>query len=86
MIDHPEHGPLLDVDDMSALLGVPAADITAAIRAQHLGTGSPERAVLPHAWLEQGRSRADVYRDATGRDDMSGALQFWKAQTKETKR
>jgi hypothetical protein len=85
MIDHPDHGPLVDVDDMSALLGVPAADITAALRAQHLGTGKPERAVLPREWLERGRSRADVYRSATGRDDMAGALKFWKAQTKETR-
>jgi hypothetical protein len=80
MIDDPTHGPLLDVDDMSVLLGVPAADVTAALRAQHLGTGNPERAVLPREWLERGRSRADVYRSATGRDDMAGALEFWRSQ------
>jgi hypothetical protein len=83
VIDHPEHGPLLDADDMAALLGVPAADVTAALQAQRLGTGNPERAVLPHEWIERGRSRADVYRSATGRDDMAGALEFWKAQKRE---
>jgi hypothetical protein len=83
MIDDPDHGPLLDAADMSALLGVPAEQITAALQAQRLGTGEPERSVLPRAWIERGRSRADVYRSATGRDDMAGALEFWRAQRKE---
>lgn len=83
---HPEHGPILDAEDMSVLLGVPVEDITAAIQAQRLGTGV-ERNVLPREWLERGRSRTDIYRQATGRDDMEGALEFWrKAQPEGTDR
>lgn len=77
---HPEHGPVLDVDDVSALLGVPAEDITARVRAQHGEPGGIDRTVLPAEWIERGRSRADIYREATGRDDMAGALEFWRAQ------
>jgi hypothetical protein len=80
MIDHPDLGPLLDVDDVSVLLGVSAERITAALHAQQLGTSSPERAVLPREWIERGRSRADVYQQSTGRSDLAGALEFWRAQ------
>jgi hypothetical protein len=83
VINHPTHGPLLDAADMSALLGVPAEQITAALQAQRLGTGEPERSVLPREWIERGRSRADIYRESTGRTDMAGALEFWRAQRKE---
>lgn len=74
MKHHPEHGTILDADDMAALLGRTPDEITAAIR---------EHGTLPDAWVEHGRSRADVAREATGRDDMAGALEFWRAQRKE---
>lgn len=76
VMHHPEHGPLLDADDMAALLGVPADQIR-----EHARTAGTAPAGLPREWVERGRSRGDVYRQATGRDDMAGALEFWRAQS-----
>ncbi|OLT46935.1 hypothetical protein BJF85_00215 [Saccharomonospora sp. CUA-673] len=75
VMHHPEHGPLLDADDMAALLGVPAKWIR-----EHTRTSGPS-VQLPREWVERGQSRADIYRQATGRDDMAGALEFWRRQS-----
>lgn len=76
------HGePLISAEELALLLGVPADELRACVRAQRDIDGSEfQPARLLAAWLEQGRSRADIYWQATGRDDMAGALKFWRAQ------
>lgn len=77
--------PLISSDDLAVLLGVPVELLKACAAAQSLGTGGVETARFPGAWLEQGRSRTEIYKRATGRDDMKGAIEFWKAQRKGTR-
>ena len=79
MIEHPEHGPLLSTAEVAALLGVTEQELRAHMDRQPAGERT-SGANLPEEWLEQARSRGDVYRQATGRDDMAGALTFWQAQ------
>lgn len=81
MSDRPHFNgePLISSEELASLLGVPVELLRACVAAQRDPDGTPlQSARLPAAWLEQGRSRADVYRQATGRDDMSGALEFWR--------
>lgn len=83
MNDRPTyHGEeLLSAEDLAVLLGVPVDLLKACANAQlDPDNCRPQSTRFPAAWFEQGRSRTDVYRQATGRDDMEGALEFWRAQ------
>lgn len=85
VIYDPERGPLLSTEEVAALLGVSAEELKAFVVAEGTaGKGRQDPSRLPAEWLEQARSRADVYEQATGRRDMSGALEFWRAQRRAT--
>ena len=72
---------LISCEDFAALLGIPAETLEACITAQWTpGHKGVQTTRIPDEWMEQGRSRVDVYREATGRNDYPGALEFWKAQ------
>lgn len=80
---HPECSdePPLSHHDLAVLLGVPVDELKACVTAQRDTDGAKVQTTrLPAMWLERGRSRTDVYRQATGRSDMVGALEFWRAQ------
>lgn len=76
------HGEeLLSADEYAVLLGVPVDELTACLNAQRdLGDAGLQSVRIPGAWTEQGRSRVDIYRQATGRNDYEGALEFWRSQ------
>ena len=71
---------LLSTEDFAVLLGVPADELKACVAAQRLGDGV-QAARIPSEWIERGRSRTDIYRQATGRSDVVGALEFWRAHS-----
>lgn len=84
VIYDPEHGPLLSTEEVAALLGVSAEVLKAFVVADGTaGKGRQGPTRLPSEWLERARSRADVYERATGRRDMFGALEFWRAQRRD---
>lgn len=70
-------GPLLSSEDVAALVGVPLAEVLDCLKAQRQ-TAVTHEVQLPAAWVESGRTRAEIYRQATGRDDMQGAIAFWR--------
>lgn len=77
----PSLGPLMSTEDVAALIGVPVDDVRACVQAQR-DDSAVQSIRLPAEWIEQGRSRAEAYRQATGRSDMQGAVLFWRNLTK----
>lgn len=72
-------GQKLRAEDMAVLFDVPLDEFRSCVGAQN--TGEPELMIrFPRTWVERGRSRADVYRQATESSDLAGAVEFWKAQ------
>ena len=73
---------LLSTEDVAALLGVTAEELKAFVVADGTaGQGRQDPSRLPPEWIERGRSRTDIYRQVTGRNDMAGALEFWRAHS-----
>lgn len=71
----------INADDMAVLLGVPVEDLNAWVKASKTIEGDGMQSVaFPPEWIERGRSRRDVYNQATGEDSLLGSLEFWKAQ------
>ena len=67
--------PLLSTRELSILLGVTEADIRA-----HSATAGNAVYRLPQEWVDRGIERRREYQQATGRDDMLGAVEYWAGQ------
>lgn len=69
----PERGPVLPVEGMALLLGVPAEDVRA-----HAATNGTDLTTmsLPSEWVQSGRRRTKEAQ-AHGHDDMLSGLRYW---------
>ena len=70
------HGdPMINAKELALLLGVTEAEIKAHANAAGTGVNT-----LPQEWIDRGLERSRIYRQATGKSDMAGSLQFWAGQ------
>lgn len=67
--------PLISCREMALLIGVSETELKA-----HTATASTGVMMLPAEWVARGRERSRIYQQATGRDDMVSALEYWAAQ------
>lgn len=71
MYDEIDGEPMLTPLGVAVLFGVTEEQV------RELGNGAGASAVLPSAWIRQGKRRSKEYQAHTGRDDMRGALHWW---------
>lgn len=80
MIDDSPYGPLLDHQDVADLIGgVTSVEVKACYDAQKMHDG-PQCPKLPSDWVRRSRQRSAQYKVLTGREDMRGAILFYRRQ------
>jgi hypothetical protein len=76
--DVPEGEAEMSIEDVAALIGVPAGQVRTCVEAQRHGSDTQEVS-LPEAWREQGRARYRAYVSLSGHRDAVAAAAFWRS-------